>query len=194
MSAKASTSVDHAVYYAPARPLRGKQQLTSTLSKTSLHVHAVSAVGEVEVLLLLLSAEAEVTILALGGSHLVDLSFTIIIREVLLDDGVGLHVDLLVTVVLALVDLLHAAAVLNEESELVHRGLAGTLLSLLVHVTDLEDVLNAVKGDLNDLVVGAGKKLAQRLDGTLLDEQTDLVRLLKTTGSGVGDGPASLLA
>lgn len=158
-----------------------------------LHVHALAAVGEVEVLLLLLSTETELAILALLRSHLVDLALAIIVREVLLNDGVGLHVDLLVAVVLALVDLLHATALLHEECEFVDGRLASALLSLLVHVTNLEDVLNTVKRNLNDLVVGAREELAQRLDGTLLDEQADLVGLLQATGGSVGDGPASLL-
>ena len=160
----------------------------------SLHVHALSAVGEVEVLLLLLSAEAELAVLTLLRSHLVDLALAIIVREVLLDDGVSLHVDLLVAVVLALVDLLHATALLHEERELVDSGLARALLGLLVHVANLEDVLNTVKRDLDDLVVGAREELAQRLDGTLLNEQADLVRLLQATRGSVGDSPASLLA
>ena len=91
-------------------------------------------------------------------------------------------------------DLLHATALLHEERELVDSGLASALLGLLVHVTDLEDVLNTVKRDLDDLVIRAGKELAQRLNGALLNEQADLVGLLQATGGSVGNGPASLLA
>lgn len=132
-------------------------------------------------------------VLTLLRSHLVDLSIALIIGEVLLDDGVCLHVDLLVAVVLAVVDLLHATAILDEQRELVD-SLAVALLGLLVHVTDLENVLDTIKSDLNDLVVGASQKLAKRFDRTLLDEEADLIGLLEAAGGGVGDGPASLLA
>lgn len=183
------------LFHASARSLNCELRATDFLADmTNLHVHAVTAVGEVEVLLLLLSTETKLAVLALLGSHLVDLTLTLVIGEVLLDDGVCLHVDLLVAVVLAVVDLLHATAILDEQSKLVDRRLTGALLSLLVHVANLEDVLNTVQSNLDDLVVGASEKLAKGLDGTLLDEETDLVGLLKTTRSGVGDGPASLLA
>jgi hypothetical protein len=162
-----------------------------------LHVHRVAAVGEVEVLLLLLrvgSAEAEVTLLVdlrAGLAHV--LGVALLIREVLLDDVVRLHVNLLVCVVLALVDLLHAANFLDEERIAVDGLTTGAILArLLVHVADLEDVLEAVEGDLNNLVVGTREQVAEGLDAAALDEVTDLGRLLETTRGGVGDGPAGL--
>lgn len=173
---------------------------TSDSSRTHirLHVHGVTSVGKVEVLLLLLAsgAETEVTLLVDLGSGLAHvLGLTLLVGEVLLDDIVGLHVNLLVGIVLALVDLLHAADLLDEESVAVN-GLATstTLAGLLVHLADLEDVLKTIKGDLDDLVVGAGEEIAERLDAAALNKVADLSRLLQTTAGGVGDGPAGLLA
>lgn len=90
-------------------------------------------------------------------------------------------------------DLLHATALLNEESITVDRisSLAG---SLLVQVANLEDVLKAIKSNLDDLVVGADEEITQRLNATLRDQVSDLLGLLETTGGSVADGPASLLA
>lgn len=110
-----------------------------------LHVHRVTSVGEVEVLLLLLagSAEAKVALLVDLGSGLAHvLGLALLVGEVLLDDVVCLHVNLLVGVVLALVDLLHATNLLDEERVAVD-GLAtrAAFASLLVHLSDLEDVL-----------------------------------------------------
>ena len=172
--------------------------LDSSRILSRLHVHGVTSVGKVEVLLLLLTsgAETEVTLLVdlrSGLAHV--LSLALLVGKVLLDDVVGLHVDLLVGVVLALVDLLHAADLLDEESVAVD-GLATStaLAGLLVHLADLEDVLKTVKCNLDDLVVRAGQKIAERLDAAALDEVADLSRLLQTTARGVGDGPAGLLA
>lgn len=145
-------------------------------------------------MLLLLSTETELTVLASLRSELVHVTLTLLIREVLLDDVVGLHVNLLVGVVLAVVNLLHATTLLDEESVTVDWGLVGTLGSLLVHVTDLQDVLKTVKSDLDDLVVGAGEEIAKWADSTVLNKVAELVGLLETTGSGVGDGPACLLS
>ena len=122
------------------------------------------------------------------------LGVALLVGKVLLDDVVGLHVDLLVGVVLALMDLLHTADLLDEEGVAVDL-LAGTISTgLLVHLTDLEDVLKTVQGNLNDLVVRAREQVAQRLDASALYEVADLGRLLQTTASSVRDGPASLLA
>lgn len=103
---------------------------------------------------------------------------------------VGLHVNLLVGVVLGVVDLLHSSSLLNVDS--VH---VDTVLVLgLVHVTDLENVLQTVKSNLDNLVVHAAEEVAKWLDASLVDEVADLLWLLETTGGGVGDGPASLLS
>ena len=147
-------------------------------------------------MLLTSGAEAELTVLVDLGSGLAHvLRLTLLVGEVLLDDVVGLHVDLLVGVVLALVDLLHPADLFDEESVAVD-GLAAstTLAGLLVHLADLENVLKTIKGNLYNLVVGAGEEIAEGLDAAALDEVADLSRLLQTTAGGVGDGPAGLLA
>jgi hypothetical protein len=175
-----------------------KARLERCVWMVPLHVHRVAAVSKVEVLLLLLGVggtEAEVALLVdLRTSLGHVLSLALLIREVLLDDVVGLHVDLLVGVVLALVDLLHTADLLNEESVAVD-GLttSAVLARLLVHLTNLEDVLEAIKSDLDDLVVRACEQVAEGLDAAALDEVADLSRLLQTTAGGVGDGPASFL-
>jgi hypothetical protein len=143
---------------------------------------------------LLLSTKAELTVLTSLGSELVHVTLSLLVREVLFDDVVSLHVDLFIGVVLTIVNLLHTTALLDEESVAIDGRVVGTLGSLLVHVTDLEDVLKTVKSDLDDLVVGAREQLAQGADGVERDEVTDLVGLLQATGSGVGDGPAGLLA
>lgn len=129
--------------------------------------------------------------LGTGFAHV--LSFTLLVREVLLDDVVRLHVDLLVGVVLALVNLLHAANLLDEESVTVD-GLAArsVLAGLLVHIADLQDILKTIESDLDDLVVGADQEIAQRLDAAALNEVADLCGLLETAGRGVGDCPAGL--
>lgn len=90
-------------------------------------------------------------------------------------------------------DLFHTTALLDEESITVDRisSLAG---SLLVQVANLEDVLKAIKSNLDDLVVGADEEITQRLNATLRDQVSNLLGLLETTGGSVADGPASLLA
>lgn len=159
-----------------------------------LHVHRVTTVGKVEAagLLGVVGAKAKGSIRTSGLGHTL-ISILLIIREVLLNDVVGLHVDLLVSVVLAIVDLLHATTLLNEEGVAVD-GLGAFTSSLLVEVTDLENVLKTVKSHLDDLVVGAAEKVAQGLDAALSDEVSDLLRLLQATRGSVADGPASLLA
>jgi hypothetical protein len=175
-----------------------KARLKKSVRTCPLHVHRVAAVSKVEVLLLLLrvgGAEAKVTLLVDLGTGLGHvLSLALLVGEVLLDDVVGLHVNLLVGVVLALVDLLHTANLLNEESVAVDGLTTGAVLArLLVHLTNLEDVLKAVKSDLDDLVVGAREQVAEGLDAAALDEVADLSGLLQTTAGGVGDGPAGFL-
>lgn len=155
-----------------------------------LHIHGVTTVGEVESALLLRGAEGESS-LGLLRSNLINVTSLVLIREVLLDDVVCLHVDLLVGVVLAVMDLLHTTGLFDEQSVAVDVGLR--LASLLVHLADLEDVLQTIQSNLDDLVVRASKKVAQGLDASLGHEVADLVRLLQTTGGGVGDGPAGLL-
>lgn len=163
-----------------------------------LHLHGLVLVGigEVEgrgaLTAVGTSTEAEGAIGSLRLCHAV-VGILVLVGEVLLDDVVGLHVDLLVGIGLALVDLLHAAALLNEKSVAVD-GVRRITGGLLVQVTDLEDVLEAVQSDLDDLVVWAAEKVTQGLDAALSYEIADLIGLLKTSTSSVADSPASLLA
>lgn len=137
-------------------------------------------------------AKTEGTVGALGRSQAIIRIF-LLIREVLLDDIVCLHVDLLVGVGLALVDLLHASALLNKQGISVY-SVGDITSSLLIQVADLQDVLKAVESDLYDLVVRADQEIAQRLDAALSNQIADLIRLLETAAGGIADSPASLLA
>ena len=117
-------------------------------------------------------------------------SVLVLFGKVLLDDVVGLHVNLLVRVILAAVDLLHSTSLLDVD------GVAVDVVSLgsLVHLADLEDVLDAVEGHLDDFVVQTSQQVAQGPNATLIDEVADLLGHLKAAGGGIGDGPTSLLA
>lgn len=151
----------------------------------ALHVHRLAAVRKVEVLGLLLGTETKVTILSLLRSELIDIvAAFFIVGEVLLNDVVRLHVDLLVRVVLAIVDLLHAADFLDEESISVD-WLTGGLGCFLVHLSYLENILEAIESNLNDLVIGTSEEIAKRLDATALHKVSNLLRLLESTRSGV---------
>jgi len=147
-----------------------------------LHVHGIVAICEMEVaLLLLLLAKAKGAVLSHSWSNSQVLTtLFLVIRKVLLDDGVGLHVDLFVGIVLTVMDLFHAAALLNEERISVD-WLTRVLRSFLVHVADLENIFETIKGNLNNLVVGAGKQVAQWPDAAALNEITDLVWFLEST-------------
>ena len=129
----------------------------------------------------------------LGSGTLHVLGLSIFIREVLLDDVVRLHVDLLVGVVLAVVDLLHTTTFFNEEGITVDR-LTSIVSGFLVHLADLEDVLKTVESNLDDLVVGACEEVAQGLDAAHLNQEANLSRPLKTARSSVGNSPAGLLS
>ncbi len=126
-----------------------------------LHVHRLCTIGATEVESTLLGAVGAESELLWGLAHGI-VRILVLIREVLLDDVVRLHVDLLVGVGLAVVDLLHAAALLDEQRVAVDRirTIAG---GLLVELSDLQDVLEAVQGYLDDLVVGAGEQIAKGL-------------------------------
>lgn len=162
----------------------------------TLHVHGVAAVGKVEATSLARAVgggtETELAVGACGLRHAF-IGILLLVGEVLFDDVVCLHVNLLVGIVLAVMNLLHAAALLNKEGVLVE-VLSTVASSLLVEVTNLENVLKTVEGNLDDLVVGADEKIAQRLDTALTNEVANLLGLLQTTRSSVANGPASLLA
>lgn len=158
-----------------------------------LHVHGIASVGEVEAtgLSSIVGTEAKGTVGSsrLGGTLV---NVLLIIGEVLLNDVVSLHVDILVGVVLAVVDLVHATALLNEQSVAV-KGLGTITSGLLVEVTNLENVLKAIKSNLDNLVVRADEKIAQRLNAALGNKVADLLRLLQTSRGSVADGPAGFL-
>lgn len=148
-----------------------------------LHVHRVSAisVGKVESGLLAVRAETESLT---GSSRHGRFLYLLLVGEVLLDHIVRLHVDLLVCVSLAVVDLLHALALFNEESVAVDGFLACTG-RILVHLSNLQDILKTIKCNLDNLVIRAGKKIAQRFDASLVDQVADLLRLLESSRGGV---------
>lgn len=158
----------------------------------SLHIHRLGAIGaEVKAALaaLLGTVRTEAKLLRLAH-RLIRVLF--LVREVLLDDVVRLHVNLLVGVGLAVVDLFHTAALLDKQSKSVDR-LGSVAGSLLVKITDLEDVLQTIEGDLDDFVIRAGEEIAEGLDAALLNQVADLLGLLQTTRRGVADCPAGLL-
>lgn len=124
-----------------------------------------------------------------GGDSGVGLLLFVVWEE-LVHDVEALLVNLEVLVVLQVVDGDHATCLLDVLGVLVD----GTWsLLLLVHLTDLEDVLKTVEGDLDDLVVDRAQEITHWANAALADEVADLGRLRETTGSGVGDGPACLL-
>jgi len=123
--------------------------------KSILHVHRIAVnAGKVEAGATLgtVGAEPKAALLCLRNIGIVfDIVF---IREVFLDHVVCLHVDFLVCICLAVVDLLHSVALLNEQSISVDALLSFTS-SILIHFTNLQDVLKTIKGDLNNLVIWA---------------------------------------
>ena len=157
---------------------------------STLHVHRLGAVStKVEATLLGTTGSTESKLLLSAHGLIAGL---VLVREVLLDNVVRLHVNLLVGVGLAVVDLLHSSALLDEQSIAVDR-LGALASSVLVKLANLEDVLKTIQGNLDNLVVRASKEVAERLDATLSNQVPDLIGLLETTRSRVADGPASLL-
>lgn len=92
--------------------------------------------------------------------------------------------------VLEVVDGDHTTGLLDELSVLVD---ATGSSRLLVNLADLENVLKAIEGNLDDLVVHRLEEVTHGLDAALANEVADLVGLRETTGSSVGNGPACLL-
>ena len=147
----------------------------------NLHVHRISAVGigEAEVALLTTRlTEAECSLARC--LRLFDSSLFFLIGEVLLNHVVSLHVDFLVGIGLAVMNLLHAMAFFDKQSISVDAFLSFTSC-VLVHLSNLQNVLKTIKSDLDDLVIRASKKIAQGLDATLVDQVADLLWLLETT-------------
>jgi len=109
-----------------------------------LHVHGIVAVGKLETALLLSLTKAESTVSTncrANGKVFIALLF--VIREVLLNNGIGLHVNLLICVILAIMNLLHTTALLDEQSITIDwfSRLASCFHGFLVKITNLEDVL-----------------------------------------------------
>lgn len=105
-------------------------------------------------------------------------------------DVEAFFVDFQVLMMLQVVNSNHTASLFNVLRILVHA--TGTR-RILINLSNLEDVLKTVKGNLNYFVVHRSKKVTHGLDATLRDEVSDLVRFLETTRSGIGDGPTCFL-
>ena len=115
----------------------------------------------------------------------------LVIREVLVHDIERLLVDLEVVVLLEVVNRVHASSLLDVNGVLVDgSGARG----LLVHLADLQDVVQTIERNLNDLIVHHSQQIAERLDAPLGDEVADLRWLLQATRCRVRDSPARLLA
>lgn len=156
-----------------------------------LHVHRLGAVRtEVEATLLGTTGSTESKLLLSAHGLITGL---VLVGEVLFDDVVRLHVNLLVGVRLAVVNLLHSSAFLDKQSITVDRVRA-IASGVLVELANLENILKTIQGNLDDLVVGASQKIAERLDAALSNQVPDLIGLLETTRSRVADSPAGLLA
>lgn len=105
-------------------------------------------------------------------------------------DVEAFFVDFQVLVVLQVVDGNHTTSLFNVLRILVH---ATRTCRILINLSNLEDVLKTVKGNLNYFVVHRSKKVTHGLDATLRDEVSDLIGFLETTGGGIGDGPTCFL-
>lgn len=114
----------------------------------------------------------------------------LVVREILIHDVERLLIDLQVVVLLEIVYGNHTPSLFHVESVLVDTSWP---LRLLVHLANLQDVVETIERHLDDLVVHHLKEIAQGFDTTLRDEVTNLRRLLETTGCSVRDRPASLL-
>ena len=160
---------------------------------TSLHVHRVFAIGKAKAggsLVARGGAEAERTIwTARVLSHAV--SILVVVGEVLINDVVSLHINLFVCIALAVVDGLHAATLLDEEGVAVD-SIATIACSLLVELSNLENVFKAIKSYLNDFVIRARQEVAKRIDATLGNKVSDLFRLLQTAAGSVANCPTGL--
>lgn len=91
---------------------------------------------------------------------------------------------------LEVVDSDHSTGLLNIQSVLVD---STRPTGVLIGLTDLENVVEAIEGDLNDLVVHHGQEIAEGLDASLGNEVPDDRGFLQSTRGSIGDGPARLL-
>ena len=114
----------------------------------------------------------------------------LVVGEVLVHDVERLLVNFEVVMLLEVVDGDHATSLLDKESILVD---ATWTLRLLVHLADLEDVVEAIERDLDDLVVHHSQQIAKGLDASLGNEIADDRGLLQATGGRVRNSPACLL-
>lgn len=172
----------------------GRLHNVSNRHRPTLHVHGVTSIGKVEATRLTggaISAETKCAIRTSRLGHTL-VCVLLIVGEVLLDNVVGLHVNILVGVVLAVVNLLHTTALFDEEGKTVD-GLSSFASSLLVKISNLENVLKTVQGDLDDLVIGANQEIAEGFDTALRNKIADLLRFLQSTRRCIANSPASLL-
>ena len=161
-----------------------------------LHIHRLPAVGKIEasalLRLLLLLIESESCLSRRNVLRHIPCFF--LVGEIFADDVERLHVDILVHIVLTVVDFLHSTCFFDDERKMVHILVGRILRRILVHLSNFEDVFQAIQCDLDDLVVGAGQKVTQGLDAPLSNEVADLFWFLKTSRSRIRNGPASLFA
>lgn len=151
----------------------------------TLHIHTIYPVGEVEGSGWLLAGTQSEACLCLLGCKFVNISTSLVfIREVPFNDVISFHVDLLIRVVLAVVDLFHAASFFNEEGIAIHAGLTH-LGRFFIHLSNLQNILQAVESNLNDLVIWACKKVTKWLNASLRHEIPYLVWFLETSRCGV---------
>lgn len=115
----------------------------------------------------------------------------LVIWEVLVHDVEGLLVDFEVVMLLEVMDGVHATGLLNEYRILVDSTRTG---SLLVHLANLENIVQAVERDLDNLVIHHVEQVTEGFDTSLGHKVTDLRWLLKSTRRRVGNSPAGLLA
>src|ERR1700730_18491941 len=117
----------------------------------------------------------------------------VLTREVLLNDIESLHINFIVGNALAVINLLHALTFLDEESVAVNCIWAFSR-GILLELSNFENILQSVKGNLNDLVVEVGKEVTKGLDATLRHKISNLSRLLKAARGRVRNSPACLLS
>ncbi len=119
----------------------------------ALHVHGITSVCKIEacslawlwlaLLRLLVESKAALALMRRRDIHVHAGIF--LIRKVFPNDVEGFHVDLLIDVILAFVDLVHASDVLDDQSELVDTLFIGVFGCFLVPLTHFQDVLQPIE-------------------------------------------------